>query len=258
VAFAGPLLARDLARRAAARTTEAGVVAFAPALDRPAIVEVDRTTEPAYVVDGDGGALVLVPAGPGFRLGHVAAGTNVGGDGADLTRRVRTVPSGTTVETVAGEPVDPDDLARWQALGLALTSADLVGVMRGVLAVTVSYAGDRRQFGVPVGSFQAVQHLLADAQCLLEGSHSVSLHASWAVDHLEPDVAVTAGRVAKAYCARAARTVCETAIQVHGGIGNTWDCIAHVYLRRALLSSQWFGDDALHVGAMAGAADGLP
>ena len=52
-----------------------------------------------------------------------------------------------------------------------------------------------------------------------------------------------AGRVAKAYCARAARTVCETAVQVHGGIGNTWDCMVHVHLRRALLSSQWFGDD---------------
>ena len=55
--------------------------------------------------------------------------------------------------------------------------------------------------------------------------------------------ALSAARVAKAYCARAARTVCETAVQVHGGIGNTWDCMAHVYLRRALLSSQWFGDD---------------
>src|SRR5438105_15520011 len=77
----------------------------------------------------------------------------------------------------------------------------------------------------------------------MEGSVSVALHASWAVGALGPDEAVAAGRVAKAYCARAARTVCETAVQVHGGIGNTWDCMAHVYLRRALLSSQWFGDD---------------
>jgi alkylation response protein AidB-like acyl-CoA dehydrogenase len=69
------------------------------------------------------------------------------------------------------------------------------------------------------------------------------LHASWAVDNLAPTDASSAGRVAKAYCARAARVVCETAIQVHGGIGNTWDCLAHVYLRRALLSTQWFGDD---------------
>ena len=115
--------------------------------------------------------------------------------------------------------------------------------MRGVLDLTVAYAAERRQFGVAVGSFQAVQHLLADACCLLEGSHSVSLHAAWAVDDLPPHEALAAGRVAKAYCARAARTVCETAVQVHGGIGNTWECMVHVYLRRALLSSQWFGDD---------------
>jgi alkylation response protein AidB-like acyl-CoA dehydrogenase len=115
--------------------------------------------------------------------------------------------------------------------------------MRGVLDVTVAYAAERRQYGVPIGSFQAVQHLLAEARCLMEGSLSVALHASWAVDNVPPDDARAAGRVAKAYCARAARTVCETAVQVHGGIGNTWECIVHVYLRRALLSSQWFGDD---------------
>jgi alkylation response protein AidB-like acyl-CoA dehydrogenase len=88
-----------------------------------------------------------------------------------------------------------------------------------------------------------VQHLLAEARCLIEGAFSAALYPAWAVDQLAPDEARAAGRVAKAYCARAARTVCETAVQVHGGMGNTWDCIVHVYLRRALLSSQWFGDD---------------
>jgi alkylation response protein AidB-like acyl-CoA dehydrogenase len=145
---------------------------------------------------------------------------------------------------------------------LTLTSTDLVGVMRGVLDVTVDYARERRQFGAPVGSFQAVQHLLAEARCLMEGSFSVALHASWAVDALEPQEARAAGRVAKAYCARAAQTVCETAIQVHGGIGNTWECLAHVYLRRGLLSSQWFGDDGTHLRELErerlGVGDGLP
>ena len=60
-----------------------------------------------------------------------------------------------------------------------------------------------------------------------------------------------AGSVAKAYCARAARTVCETAIQVHGGIGNTWECFVHVYLRRVLLSSALFGDEGYHLRALA-------
>jgi len=90
---------------------------------------------------------------------------------------------------------------------------------------------------------EEVQHLLAEARCLMEGAFSAALYPAWAVDQLEPAEARAAGRVAKAYCVRAARTVCETAVQVHGGIGNTWDCIVHVHLRRALLSSQWFGDD---------------
>jgi alkylation response protein AidB-like acyl-CoA dehydrogenase len=164
--------------------------------------------------------------------------------GSDLTRAVHEVAPGTAVTLVEGAgALTADDITAWTALGLALTSADLVGVMRGVLDVTVEYAGQRNQFGVPVGSFQAVQHLLADARCLMEGSFSVALHASWAVDNLAPAEACAAGRVAKAYCARAARTVCETAVQVHGGIGNTWECVVHVFLRRALLSSEWFGDD---------------
>ena len=63
--------------------------------------------------------------------------------------------------------------------------------------------------------------------------------------------ALEAGAVAKAYCARAARTVCETAIQVHGGIGNTWECFVHVHLRRALLSSALLGDEGHHLRALA-------
>jgi hypothetical protein len=190
-----------------------------------------------------GTAYVLVPAGTDCRLAQVRL--DGAGDGADLTRAVRPIPAGTPVIEVSGQRrlLSVDDLSHWTALGLALTSADLVGLMRGVLDITVGYATDRRQFGLPVGSFQAVQHLLAEARCLMEASLSVALHASWAVDELGQDDACTAGRVAKAYCARAARTVCETAVQVHGGIGNTWDCIVHAYLRRALLSSQWFGDD---------------
>jgi alkylation response protein AidB-like acyl-CoA dehydrogenase len=142
----------------------------------------------------------------------------------------------------ANRLVTRTDPEAWAALGLALTTADLIGVMRGVLDLSVAYAKERKQYGVAIGSFQAVQHLLAEARCLLEGAFSVSLNASWSVDELGSGEALMAGRVAEAYAARAARTVCETAVQVHGGMGNTWDCIVHVYLRRALLSSRWFGD----------------
>jgi alkylation response protein AidB-like acyl-CoA dehydrogenase len=86
-----------------------------------------------------------------------------------------------------------------------------------------------------------VQHLLADALVAMEGARSVTLHAAWAADALPPADALAAAALAKAWCARAARSVCETAIQVHGGIGNTWDCLAHVHLRRALLSIDVLG-----------------
>jgi Acyl-CoA dehydrogenase, C-terminal domain len=254
VAFAGPVLAADLLRRADVAHTEGAAIAFGGDLIGAAVASAGRLDASAYVVDAAPDverAYVLVADGAAFRLGRVQV--SGGSEGNDLTRTVRRVVAGTSVTDVA-EPhraLTSDDLQQWHALGLALTSADLVGVMRGVLDVTVAYAAERRQYGVPIGSFQAVQHLLAEAHTLMEGSLSVALHAAWAVDLLEPDAALDAGRVAKAYCARAARTVCETAIQVHGGIGNTWECIAHVYLRRALLSSQWFGDDAVQVYALA-------
>jgi alkylation response protein AidB-like acyl-CoA dehydrogenase len=113
--------------------------------------------------------------------------------------------------------------------------------MRGAVGLSCDYAKARRQYGAAIGSFQAVQHLLADAYVSMEGSRSAALHAAWAVDALGADEALAAAAIAKAYCARSARAVCETAIQVHGGIGNTWDCLAHIYLRRALHSSDILG-----------------
>ncbi|MDT0488798.1 acyl-CoA dehydrogenase family protein, partial [Streptomyces doebereineriae] len=122
-----------------------------------------------------------------------------------------------------------EDALRWQALALTATSADLVGAARGAHALAVDYAKVREQYGLTIGSYQAVAHLLAEGLALIEGSISVLRHAAWAVDELPAEEAVRAGKIAKVYCARAARTVCETAIQVHGGIGNTWECLAHVY-----------------------------
>ena len=165
-----------------------------------------------------------------------------GANRVDLTRAI--APVGGTEAAPLAEAVEllsDDDVRAWWALGLALTCADLVGVMRGVIALAGDYAVSRRQYGVPIGSFQAVQHMLADAMVAMEGSRSTALHAAWAADALAPADALVAASVAKAYCVRAARSVCETGIQVHGGIGHTWDCLAHVFLRRALLSSDILG-----------------
>jgi alkylation response protein AidB-like acyl-CoA dehydrogenase len=250
-ALTGVLLAGDLARRAGVAPDDAAAVAMAADLSSVAVVG-SPTAGTRPVPDAGGtNALALVPnGGAGWQVGRVEVSVAAGG--TDLTRRVGTVPAGSRFVQLDGSRTLSDgDLSAWRALGLALTCADLVGVMRGVLAVTVEYASERRQFGVPVGSFQAVQHLLAEAHCLLEGSTSIALHAAWAADELEPGFAYEAAQLAKVYSARAARTVCETAVQVHGGIGNTWECMAHVYLRRALLSTQWFGDDAFHLRDLA-------
>jgi alkylation response protein AidB-like acyl-CoA dehydrogenase len=155
-----------------------------------------------------------------------------------------------------------DALASWLTFGLTLTCADLVGAMRGAVELSTAYAKERAQYGAPIGSFQAVQHLLADALVATEGSRSITLHAAWAAEALRPADAFAAAAAAKAYCSRAAQTVCETAIQVHAGIGNTWDCMAHVFLRRALLSTDILGGVGPNLGRVLahhgiGADDGL-
>jgi alkylation response protein AidB-like acyl-CoA dehydrogenase len=265
VPFAGPVLAADLARRAGAEHADGAVVGFASGLSDAAVVSGPVTDREILAVDAATGPLVayvLVPADGGHRLARVEG--DWASDGADLTRPIRRIPAGAPLLRVASPSrlLGHADLEAWAALGLALTCADLVGVMRGVLDLTVGYARERKQYGVPIGTFQAVQHLLAEGRALMEGALSAALYPAWAADALPPEEARTAARVAKAYGARAARTVCETAVQVHGGMGNTWDCIVHVYLRRALLSSAWFGDAGTQLRelqrARLGVADGLP
>ncbi|MER6082681.1 acyl-CoA dehydrogenase family protein [Streptomyces sp. NPDC001833] len=156
--------------------------------------------------------------------------------GTDLTRHAAELSGAPEqIGTLTGEAA-----VRWRALAVVATSADLVGTARGAHTLARDYAGIREQYGRTIGSYQAVAHLLAEALALVEGSVSVLRHAAWAVDELPPAEAIRAARIAKLYCARAARTVCETAVQVHGGIGNTWECLAHVHLRRALTSTDLF------------------
>lgn len=157
-----------------------------------------------------------------------------GPESVDLTRSV----AGVVESPVELGELSDEDVGRWRALALTVTCADLVGAARGALALAVDYAKVREQYGATIGSYQAVGHLLAESLALIEGSISVSRHAAWAVDELPAAEAIEAAKVAKIYCARAALTVCETSIQVHGGIGNTWECLAHVYLRRVLTATE--------------------
>lgn len=210
--FLGPVLADDLARH-----LESGIGA--------ATVGVE-----GLAFDSRGYRRALLLSGTTV----LTADISVKDSGADLTRacvQISSTPD--PLGELAAEAAD-----RWLALALVGTAADLVGAARGAHALACDYAKIREQYGKSIGSYQAIAHLLAESLALIEGSVSVLRHAAWAVDELEPADAIQAARVAKVYCARATRTVCETSIQVHGGIGNTWECLAHVYLRRALTSTE--------------------
>ncbi len=250
-AYLGPVVAVDLARHAGLEVEDAATsavfnrslldFAIAPGVTDGVAVDCAGSTRAlALVADGTPGAAHVVEVSLPDPMPET-----------DLTRAVAAVDLGDVAPDGEGAAVGEDAIARSHALALAITVADLLGAMEGVLATTTEYAKERQQYGVPIGSFQAVQHLLAEAQVLVEGSISVAQFAAWAVDALPSADALEAGSVAKAYCAKAARTVCETAIQVHGGIGNTWECFVHVYLRRALLSSALLGDEGHHLRALA-------
>ncbi|OBH38586.1 acyl-CoA dehydrogenase [Mycobacterium intracellulare] len=210
--FLGPVLADDLARHVGEDASGTTVVVD------------DR------VIDARGARRALALSGGAVSAVDVQALS----DGVDLTRAEAAIVGS---PVTLGE-VSPEVAEQWRALALVTTTADLVGIARGAHAVACDYAKIREQYGKQIGSYQAIAHLLAESLALIEGSVSVLRHAAWAVDELAPAEAIRAAQIAKVYCARATRTVCETAIQVHGGIGNTWECVAHVYLRRALTSTE--------------------
>ena len=205
VPFLGPVLADDLGVESATIVT-GGRAPDARGIDRG--VALDGTAVTA------------------FDLGAAAPGV-------DLTRWQASVSgAGEIVVEVSAEAAE-----RARALALVVTAADILGAARGAFDLACDYAKMREQYGKPIGSYQAVAHMLAESLVLIEGSVSILRYAAWAVDEETPGVALEAARVAKVYCAKSAHTICETSIQVHGGIGNTWECAAHVYLRRVLVST---------------------
>jgi hypothetical protein len=212
--FLGPVLADDLMHRIG---VDAGEALTTVAID-------DRA------IDARGARRALSLVGNTVLAAKLGAACH----GADLTRAAAELDG---AASSLGE-LPQEAVARWQALALVTTAADLVGIARGAQAVACDYAKIREQYGKQIGSYQAIAHLLAESLALIEGSTSVLRHAAWGVDELGPAQAIRAAQIAKVYCARATRTVCETTVQVHGGIGNTWECIAHVYLRRALTSTE--------------------
>ncbi len=159
----------------------------------------------------------------------------------DETRKLYRV----TFDDVRGQAVHNTDIVRALNIATVALCAEMVGGMQWVLDTTVEYAKTRQQFGRPIGSFQAVQHQCADMVLLTESARSATYYAAWALTENDPS-APLATSVAKAYCSDAFREVGNRGIQVHGGIGFTWEHDLHLYYRRAKSSETLFGDATFH------------
>ena len=186
-------------------------------------------------------------------------------DGADVVVLVdQAAGTGTLVEGSAVEPVAAIDPTRRygrvaaggaEALegdveaaldrALVAVSAELVGVTQRALDMTVEYVKERKQFGVPVGSFQAVQHKAAQMLLEAEGGRSATYYAAWAAD-ADPAQLPGAASIAKAWTSDGARSATGAAIQLHGGIGFTWEADVHWLYKRAQLDAAFLGGGGAH------------
>jgi alkylation response protein AidB-like acyl-CoA dehydrogenase len=143
-----------------------------------------------------------------------------------------------------------------QALGAALSAgaaalaAEQVGLAQRCLDMTLAYVKERRQFARPVGSFQALKHRLADVWIAVSQARAASRYAAACLASGDPDAAVAVA-VAKAYCSEAAVHAAQECVQLHGGIGFTWEHPAHLYLKRAKADSIGFGTPDAHRAALA-------
>ena len=165
----------------------------------------------------------------------------------DMTRRLCRVALDVRVpETDRLEASDgAATLARVLQHAEAAIALEAVGTGQRALDLAVAYANERVQFGRPIGSFQAVKHKCVDMMVAVETARSLAYYAAWAVAEDAPDVA-RAVAMAKAYATDVARTVTSEAIQVHGGIGFTWEHDLHLYHRRALALGAAFASAARH------------
>ena len=129
----------------------------------------------------------------------------------------------------------------WLSLALVSVCADAQGTLRAAVALAVEYAKAGEALGGPIGSFQAVQHILADAYVRANSVETTNRFAAWAIGNLPSDEALLAARTAKAYLSQVGLQVVEDLLQVLGGTGQIWEHIAHVYHRRVLFDLQVFG-----------------
>ncbi len=208
-----------------------------------------------YVIDGHTADLLLVAARADDGLGLFAVRSGAAGltteavPTMDLTRKLATV----TLDGVAAERLGGDATATVEKL-VSVASVALgiegVGGAQKVLEDSVQYAKDRVQFGRPIGSFQAIKHKCADMLVAVESSKSAAYYGAWCVAEDNDELPLVAPLV-KSYCTEAYFQCAAENIQIHGGIGFTWEHDAHLYFKRAKSNELMFGDPAHHRAVLA-------
>jgi alkylation response protein AidB-like acyl-CoA dehydrogenase len=167
-------------------------------------------------------------------------------DTVDATRRLgRVTFEDDEARLLAAPPSAAEVLARTRRRALAALALEAVGIASRALAFGVEHAKTREQFGRPIGAYQAVSHKLADTYVETELARSLAYWAAWCIAEGEAEAELAAS-AAKAYAAEAAVAACERAIQVHGGMGFTWEHPLHRYYKRALWIESFDGSGAAH------------
>jgi alkylation response protein AidB-like acyl-CoA dehydrogenase len=155
------------------------------------------------------------------------------------------------------EGIDAEAMATVAATAAVVVAADALGAAQRLLDMTVAYVGQRTQFGVPVGSFQAVKHAAAEMLVAIEGTRAAVYYAAWAVGAREPGAALDAC-VAKLTAARAATLVADRSLFLHGAVGYTWEHDLQLLFKRAKSDALLFGGPDLYADRIAGALELVP
>jgi alkylation response protein AidB-like acyl-CoA dehydrogenase len=207
--------------------------------------------EAKLVPDADSAAVILLLGHDGAHLVEPGQAEVEPVQTMDATRRFSRVRA-----DGAGEPLEGDRIPGISRAAAAL-AAELTGIAQRALEMSVDYARERKQFGRPIGAYQAVSHRCAQMMLETEGARSASYYAAWAAD-AEPDTLQLAACMAKAYASDAGWRVCTSALQVHGGIGFTWEHDLHFFLKRAKVDALLYGSAREHrdaVAALSGAGE---
>jgi alkylation response protein AidB-like acyl-CoA dehydrogenase len=198
-----------------------------------------RDGEARLVPDADSAEVIVLIGSDGATSVLEAAAAEVEPfETMDRTRRFA------RVRADGGEPLGGDCFAAGDRVATAL-AAETVGVAQKAMEMAVEYARDRKQFGRPIGSYQAVSHRCAQMLLEVEGSRSAAYYAGWCAD-AEPESLAAAASMAKAYSSDAGWRVCGSSLQVHGGIGFTWEHDLHFYMKRAKTNAMLFGSAREH------------